>query len=355
MDYFIEFFKKIYVKRAIILILVCVLFYLMRSLLTLFLMTFLFVFLVNSLQDFLFKCIRRVMPINRTIIIVLLYAVFLSLIAVAAYIYIPVISNEITSIFKTKLPLFINYINENKNSQNILIQSIVYISSIINISQYAGNLSNALLNIAKNIGTIFLYFFLSSLLSMFFMIEKVKIQNFISTFRQSKISWIYEELSFFGRKFANSFGKVIEAQIIISLANTLLSVIALAILRFPNLLGLGTMIFFFGLIPIAGSIISLLPLSIIAYTNGGLWQVLYIIILVIILHSLESYILNPNIMSYKTKLPVFFTFLVLIIGEHFFSIWGLIIGLPFTIFVLDLLDAKPKEVYKPTIVKRLKT
>jgi predicted PurR-regulated permease PerM len=354
MDNLIEFFQKTYVKRTIFLLSICMLLYLMKSLLTLFLMTFLFIFIVNSLQNFLFKYIRRVIPVKRTIIIVLLYAIFLSAIAVAAYIYIPVISDEITSIFKTKLPLFIKYINDNKNSQNILIQSVVYISSIIDISQYTGNLSNSLLNIAKNIGVIFLYFFLSSILSMFFMIEKVKIKNFMNAFNQSKISWIYQEFSFFGTKFANSFGKVIEAQIIISLANTLLSVIALAILRFPNLLGLGTMIFFFGLIPIAGSIISLVPLSIIAYSNGGFWQVLYIVILVAILHSLESYVLNPNIMSYKTKLPVFFTFLVLIVGEHFFSVWGLIVGLPLTIFVLDLLDAKQKEVYKPTI-KKIKT
>lgn len=355
MDFIIDFFQKTYVKRTIILISVCLLLYLMKSLLTLFLMTFLFIIIVNSLQNFLYKHIRKVMPIKRAIIIILLYAVFLSAVSVAAYIYIPVIVNEIKEIFVKELPELLKSLNSDSKTQNILIQSFVYISNKIDLSKYTQSLSGALIDIVKNFGVVCLYFFLSSILSMFFMIEKNKIKYFIESFQTSRISWVYKELSFFGEKFVNSFGKVIEAQILISLSNTVLSVIALAILRFPNLIGIGTMIFIFGLVPIAGTVFSLIPLSIIAYSHGGIADVFYIIILVIILHSLESYILNPNIMSYKTKLPVFFTFLVLITGEHFFGVWGLIIGLPFTIFVLDLLDAKPKGVYKPTLKKLKKS
>jgi predicted PurR-regulated permease PerM len=345
MDYLIDFCQKSYVKKAIVLLAIGGLLYFMKSLLTLFLLTFIFIFLVNSLQNFVYKHVRKVIPLNRIILIVILYVIFLSLIAVAAYIYIPVIVNEIKSIF-SQLPSLVKYIKDNANSSNILIQSIVYISNTINISQYAGSLSKTVLDLAKYIGVGFLYFFLSSILSMFFMIEKDKIKVFMNSFKQSRISWIYDELYFFGYKFVNSFGKVIEAQILISLSNTTLSVIVLAFFRFPNLIGLGTMIFILGLIPIAGSIISLVPLSIIAYSIGGIWYVVYIIILVAVLHCLESYVLNPNIMSYKTKLPVFFTFLVLIIGEHYFGVWGLVVGLPVTIFVLDLIDAKPKEIIK---------
>lgn len=349
MDYIIEFFQKTYVRKAIVLLAVCTLLYFMRSLLTLFLLTFIFIFLVNSLQNFIYKYVRKVIPINRVLLLIILYVIFISLIAIAAYIYVPVIVNEIRSIIE-QFPAFVKYLNENKDSQNILIQSVAYISSQINLSQYvsqnAGTLSITVVGLAKYIGVGFLYFFLSSILSMFFMIEKDKIKEFMYNFKQSRISWIYDELCFFGSKFVNSFGKVIEAQILISLVNTALSVIVLAFFKFPNLIGLGTMIFIFGLIPIAGMIISLIPLSIIAFSIGGIWYVVYIIILVTILHCLESYVLNPNIMSYKTKLPVFFTFLVLIIGEHYFGVWGLIVGLPLTIFVLDLIDVKPIEIIK---------
>ena len=131
---------------------------------------------------------------------------------------------------------------------------------------------------------------------------------------------------------------MIEAQFIIAVVNTVLTIISLWIMDFPQLFGLGIMIFFLGLIPVAGVIISLVPLSLIAYTVGGFVQVLYILIIIVIIHAIEAYILNPKLMSSKTDLPIFYTFIVLIFSEHFFGVWGLIIGIPIFAFLLDVLE-----------------
>ena len=146
------------------------------------------------------------------------------------------------------------------------------------------------------------------------------------------------KLHFLAENLSGTFGKVIEAQFIIAIVNTVLSVIALWIMDFPQLFGLGIMIFFLGLIPVAGVIISLIPLSLIAYTIGGFVQVLYILIIIVIIHAIEAYILNPKLMSSKTDLPIFYTFIVLIFSEHFFGVWGLIIGIPIFVFLLDVLE-----------------
>jgi predicted PurR-regulated permease PerM len=94
------------------------------------------------------------------------------------------------------------------------------------------------------------------------------------------------------------------------------------------------------LIPVAGVAISFIPLSMIAFRMGGFVEILYVIIMILTLHALEAYVLNPKLMSVKTELPVFFTFLILIFSEHFMGIWGLIIGIPIFIFILDLLEFK---------------
>jgi predicted PurR-regulated permease PerM len=154
---------------------------------------------------------------------------------------------------------------------------------------------------------------------------------------------MYDDTLFFFRKFAKSFGKVIQNQILISFINSVLSVIVLIILGFPYVLGLGAMIFILGMVPVAGVFISLVPLSIIAYTYGGLIEVIYILLLILVLHSLETYVLNPKLMSHTSKMPIFFTFLVLLISEHFFGTWGLIIGIPLTMFLLDMLNVIPTE------------
>lgn len=143
-----------------------------------------------------------------------------------------------------------------------------------------------------------------------------------------------------------TFGKVIEAQLIIAVVNCILTTISLWILDFPQLGGLSIMIFVLGLIPVAGVIISLIPLTIIAYSIGGMATVLYVGIAIMIIHGIEAYILNPNLMSSKTNLPVFYTFLVLIFSEHFFGVWGLIVGIPVFVFLLDVLEVTESKKVK---------
>ena len=109
----------------------------------------------------------------------------------------------------------------------------------------------------------------------------------------------------------------------------------------PQLVALGLMVFIFSLVPVAGVIISLVPLSFVAYSVGGIRYVVYIFIMVLVIHAIEAYILNPKFMSSRTELPIFYTFLVLLLAEHFWGVWGLIVGVPIFIFFLDVLEIKP--------------
>lgn len=349
MEYLKDFFSRTYVRRILIFALIGGLLYLMKDLLSLFLLTFLFIYVVNSAQKFLYRHIKRIFPINRVFIIVLLYMVFLIFLVAALYIYVPVIVKETIAIFNKISMLYKNTLSN--HSGNFFVDSIVYIIRKIDLSPYYSSGSRLALSMLKDVGIFSMFIFLATILSMFFMLEKSKIISFVHGFRDSKISWLYDEVSYFGVKFTNSFGKVIQTQILISLINTALSTFSLWLLGFPNLFGLATMIFILGLIPVGGVFISLIPLATIAFNIGGVQKVVYILILVAILHSLECYILNPKLMSEKTKLPVFFTFLVLIISEHFMGAWGLIIGIPITMFILDVLDIVPDESGKSTLPK----
>ena len=49
----------------------------------------------------------------------------------------------------------------------------------------------------------------------------------------------------------------------------------------------------------SGVIISLFPLCMIAYNIGGIMYVVYILVIVTVIHALESYVLNPKFMSQK--------------------------------------------------------
>jgi predicted PurR-regulated permease PerM len=183
----------------------------------------------------------------------------------------------------------------------------------------------------------------SIILSLFFLMEKSYITRFTATFVDSKLGWFFKEVGHFGRMFLDTFGKVLEAQLLISLINCILTTIALWIMGFPNLLGLALIIFVLGLVPVAGVFISLAPLGLIAFSVGGIQYVIYLVILIVVIHAIEAYFLNPKLMSSKTNLPIFFTFVVLIFSEHLIGIWGLIVGIPLFVFFLDLIGIKRKQ------------
>lgn len=57
-------------------------------------------------------------------------------------------------------------------------------------------------------------------------------------------------------------------------------------------------------------------------------------------------------MASKTELPIFYTFLVLLVAEHFWGTWGLIVGVPIFTFLLDVLDIKSvKKKSKKEVIK----
>lgn len=202
------------------------------------------------------------------------------------------------------------------------------------VSKYIEQSVDMIYQSVANIGKVSLQILLSLILSLFFLLEKERIIAFTSKFKESKLAVFYHEIAYFGQKFSRSFGKVIEAQFLIAVVNCILSVIALWILGFPQLLVLAVMIFLLGLIPVAGVIISLFPLCIIAYNIGDITYVVYILIFITAIHAIESYFLNPKFMSAKTNLPIFYTFMILIFSEHFLEYGDLLLGFQSLYFYL---------------------
>lgn len=327
METITTFFQRKGVKRAIIFILLVLILYSVRSMMNLILLTFIFSFLANGLVEFVTSRVR----INRTLFILLLYASIITALVIGIVKYLPVISIEISQLIRY-ITLF-----SMQPHDNAIINFFQSVISTEKITAYVENGFSFLLKSVTDISKTSVQIIIALTLSLFFLLEKRRLIEFTSKFKHSIIAPFYHEIEFFGRKFSRTFGKVIEAQFMIATINTFLTIIVLIVLGFPQIIGLGIMIFFLGLIPVAGVIISLIPLSIIAFTIGGIWTVVYLIIAITVIHAVEAYILNPKLMSSKTDLPVFYTFIVLLFSQNFFGVWGLIIGIPVFVFLIDIL------------------
>ncbi|WP_275298495.1 AI-2E family transporter [Clostridium sp. YIM B02555] len=319
-------------KRFISILLIFLFLYAMKSMISLILLTFVFSFLINSVSKYFIHKLEDKIRINYKLMIMTVSLVVTAMLFIVIIDFLPLVVHEFRQVVKQVTQIY------NAPQSNPIFELVrqrldkVYgtIFSTEGISYIAVYITN--------IGRVGFNIIIALILSIFLLLEKQVVSEFTSKFKQSKIGWFFDEVEFFGRKFVSSFGKVIEVQIVIATINGILSAIGLSIIGFPHLLGFGVMVMLLGLIPVAGVIISLVPLSIVAFNNGGLIQVVYVLVMIALLHAFEAYILNPKLMSSKTKLPIFYTLSILLVSEHLGGVLGLVIGIPVFMFILDIIE-----------------
>ncbi|WP_054943256.1 AI-2E family transporter [Paenibacillus ihuae] len=339
MEVFKRYYANLTIRRFGILVLIGLLLYSIRDMLNLVLLTFLIAYVMNSFQVLLTKRISKYIRVNSKVIIIVLYLALITMIVLALVKYLPKVFEQVK-----QLTTYLSNLTSEDIPQNEITQYLFGMLKDLNYQSYLKGGIDYVFKIS-NWGTTFV---LSTILSFVFILEKGRIVSFTSRLRESKISWFYVELEYFGKKFISSFGKVIEAQILIALFNTFFTVIGLWILGFffepfPYLFALSVMIFLLSLIPVVGFVISLVPLCIIGYNIGGLEMTVYVLAMIAVLHFMEGYFLNPKLMSSKMNLPMFYTFIVLLFSEHYIGVWGLILGIPIFVFFLDILEITRDE------------
>lgn len=329
------------IRRTLVLISVCLILYLIRNILSLILLTFIMTYLIiRGVEG-----INRITKIPKKIVTIAMYLIILIFLYFAITVYVPRMFIQTIKMIEEVFAFY-----QKLNTDNSLFEWLMTNINFNDVKQQLTTGAKVLFSTITSIGSMGLTFFLSFLLSFFFIMEQEWVTNFARAFYNSKIGMYSRDVGYLGKKFVNTFGVVIEAQFIIALVNTGLTTIGLFLMKFPQeqLLSLALMIFILSLIPVAGVIISCIPLSLIAYTIGGVQDVIYVLIMITVIHAIESYALNPKLMSSKTDLPVFYVFIILMFSEKFFGIWGLVIGIPVFVFLLDLLEVRVEH-KKPSI------
>ncbi|MGG1312848.1 MULTISPECIES: AI-2E family transporter [Cohnella] len=336
MDALRTFFAQPGVRRVLFLLLVLLLLFSLRHMLNLLLLLFLVTFVMGRLQSYLTKKLNRFFPVSPIAVVVVLYTLLVSGLVIGIYNYVPKIISQIIELIGN-IDRFLRTSNNNEIVQK-LIDALK--KGDVNYESYFSSAIEYIKKLSKWLEIILIVI----LLSFFYLLQRNKIVAFTEKFRNSKIGWAYKEFEYFSKKFTSSFGKVIEVQLLIAVFNTVLTMIGLWIMGFPYLFALTIMVFLLSLIPVAGVVISFIPISIIGYQVGGFSLVLWTIVMILAIHALETYFLNPRLYAHKTKLPMFYTFIVLIFAQHYLGIWGLIIGIPIFMFLLDLLEVdQPKS------------
>jgi len=299
------------------------------------LLTFIITFILHHIVDRLQKQSRMFSKkhgLSAALVTVLVYVTFLTVIVLIAMNLIPKIIFQISELSSHIVGFDLESFLE------ALDPRLAVLIDNIDIARYVADMGGLISSAAATVGHFSLNLLFAFVLSFFLTVEKDKIKEFGKRLESSKIAFMYKYFIGFGGVFARTFGKVMKVQVMIAGINCLISSICLFFMGFPSIIGLGFMIFCLGLIPVAGVIISLIPLCVVAFTVGGIIKIVEVIVMIILVHAFEAYILNPKLMASKVRLPVCFVFLVLLVAEHYLNVWGLLIGVPVFIFLLVILD-----------------
>ena len=189
---------------------------------------------------------------------------------------------------------------------------------------------------------------LALILSFIFIIDRKKLWIYLFKVKESNFWFLYTEYEILLEKVVKSFWLILKAQSLIAIANATLTTIWLLIIgfafstqeipTFPYILTLGLIVFVMGFIPVLWVILSSIPIMIIWYITYWDFMIVPVIwLLILIVHTIEAYYLNPKIVSSFLKLPMSLTFVILLVSEHFFWLAWLLVGISLFYFLMWLI------------------
>jgi predicted PurR-regulated permease PerM len=121
---------------------------------------------------------------------------------------------------------------------------------------------------------------------------------------------------------------VVRGQLTIMIVNGLLTLVGLLVLRIPFAFALGALATILYVVPLFGTILSSIPIVLLALTAGGLSKALLALAWILVIHALESYVLNPKIMGDASRIHPVLIVLALVLGERTAGIVGALLAVP---------------------------
>lgn len=190
------------------------------------------------------------------------------------------------------------------------------------------------------------WFFLGLLFSFLIMLDLPRLTRGVRALRFTRLSAVYEETADSVMLFAKVVGENFRAQIMISSVNTILTFIGLHILGVGGTVLLCTVVFICGLIPVLGVFISSVPIVLMAVNSGGINLGIWAAAMIVIIHLIEAYILNPRIVSAVMRINPVMTLIILYIAHSLIGMWGMLLGVPISVYIYRQLvigiNPKPK-------------
>ena len=194
-----------------------------------------------------------------------------------------------------------------------------------------------------------LNFLLAILLSFLIVLDYDNIARELLKWRESSVGGFFHEAAASVVEFSGTVGTAFQCQMAVALLNASITSVGLFLLDIQPIVLLTTIVFLLGLIPVLGVFVSSVPIILIAFNDAGVTHALLAVGMIVLVHLLEAYVFNPRIYAARFHLNPVIVLIILLVGEKLFGVWGMLLGIPVTHYVLNLAQMPSQPRKKRTI------
>jgi predicted PurR-regulated permease PerM len=175
---------------------------------------------------------------------------------------------------------------------------------------------------------------LALLFSFLIALDTVRLKRGVDSLRLSLLRDFYEQTAQPVVRFGYVVGRAVQAQAVIACLNTALTALGLWALEVPALAPLAFLVFLCSFIPVLGVFLSTTPAVLVALNAGGVARAGWVILMVLGVHVVETYVLNPLVYGRHLRLNPALVLIILYVGHHAFGVWGMVLGVPVAHYLL---------------------
>ncbi|MDR1395806.1 MAG: AI-2E family transporter [Deltaproteobacteria bacterium] len=305
--------------------------YLMRAMFGLIFITFIMCFISHSLSRLLYRITKQ----RRKFLVITLYLIFLGMVVCfILFAYHQILLEART--FSTELPdtlkKFHGYLDDFSKTNPLFAPYIDQVKEGLQAEVIFSQSLRPGWKVLEHMWKYISWFFVAMIFSFLIMMDLPNLIQKMRRLRDTKIRVIYDETFSNIVRFAQVVGENFRAQIFISAINTVLTFSGLYFIGTGMIALLSIVVFCCGLIPVLGVLVSSVPICLVALNNGGLVMVSKALLLIVCIHFIEAYILNPRIVSSVMKINPVITLIILYIAHSIMGMWGMLLGVPISVY-----------------------
>lgn len=303
------------------------------------------------IASFIEGVVRRVRKykIPRSITVVVVYIFSITIVVWLFSVFVPIFMNQFTSVLvqlKDYIPstsilnnLTGNTVSNTKELVSNLSGNVSVSELVKNVQTLVQGVSGGFVNTASVVFGGLLNLVLIIVISFYLSMEERGIENFLRIITPAKNE---EYVISLWTRTERKIGLWMQGQLLLGVLIGVMLYLGLTILGLDYALVIAVLAAVCELIPY-GLILAIIPALGFAYAGGGALMVMKVGALYVIVQQFENYLIAPLIVKKVTGVPSLVVILSLLIGATLAGFWGIILGVPVAVFVLEYLSDVEKK------------